>query len=271
MAFQFLGSESIAVDGAGVAYNSENYNEQVSLNIVPGRHRSYTIHLNAQGIVATTGYMLVDLTDIAHWPHVYGGHITIENLSVNIAPDANFEGNVEIGFLSNVDATNGDFNKLFSWNINTTTPPDVISASYDFDICQIECRADNWFGPTEANDATWQTDVNLVGPPGGAAAYPSGNGDLVMKVTATAGVVDVSVTLNYVTNATSSSSSSSCSSSSCSSSFSSSSSSCSSSSCSSSSCSSSCSSSFSSSSSSSSSCSSSFSSSSSSSCSSSES
>ena len=239
MAFDFLGSESILVDEYGVEYDSENYNDRVSLNIVPGRHRSNTVHLNAQNLVATTGFMLVDLTDTTHWPHLYGGHITIESLNVNIAPDANFEGNVEIGFLSNVDATNGDFHKLFSWNLNTTTPPDVISTSYDFDICQIECREDTWFGPTEANDTTWQTDVNLVGPPSGAAAYPAGNGDLVMKVTATAGVVDVSVTLNYLTNATSSSSSSSCSSSSCSSSFSSSSSSCSSSSCSSSSCSSS--------------------------------
>jgi len=59
---------------------------------------------------------------------------------------------------------------------------------------------DQWFGPTTANDATWQTDVDLTGPDG-AVAYPSGDGDLVMKITRTASQTDVSVTILYTTQA----------------------------------------------------------------------
>jgi len=66
-------------------------------------------------------------------------------------------------------------------------------ASFGFGL-----ETDEWFGPTAANDTTWQTDVNLVGPNGGTS-YPSGNGDFVMKLLSSAGAADISVTVTYTT------------------------------------------------------------------------
>jgi len=56
----------------------------------------------------------------------------------------------------------------------------------------------NFFGPITANDTTWQTDVNLQGPDGNTS-FPSGNGDMVMLITQTAGDISVSLTVGYRT------------------------------------------------------------------------
>ena len=48
--------------------------------------------------------------------------------------------------------------------------------------------------------AKWQTDVNLAGTDGNTS-FPSGNGDLVMLVTATTSDVAVGLTIGYRTHA----------------------------------------------------------------------
>jgi hypothetical protein len=176
----------------------ETYESITSVPVVPGHHEAFSVHLDAEDVQTTTGYMLIDLSDTTNWPHTATNHIDIEKICINVDPNTNYAGDVEIGFLTNVDASNGDFNIIQTWHLDR--------GGSNFSTClefafggPLHINTDVWFGPTVANDTTWQTDVNLQGPDN-AINYPSGNGDLVMKVTRTAGSVDVGVLIMYHTD-----------------------------------------------------------------------
>ena len=62
----------------------------------------------------------------------------------------------------------------------------------------VQTNGSNWFGPISANNALFQTDVNLFGPDG-TVAFPSGDGDLVLLVDWTAGTINVSCSIDYET------------------------------------------------------------------------
>lgn len=167
-----------------------------SLYTVFGIERSEYIHLDVNGIALTTGFMLVDLSDTTNWPHSATGHIDLLYMTVNIDPDASFQGDIFIGFLENVDGTDGDFHTIFSYQLDKKAEPLVSFMNFNsFEMTLMPAR---WFGPTTANDTTWQTDVNLVGPDGNAS-FPAGDGDLVVKVVRTAGEVSVGITVGYET------------------------------------------------------------------------
>ncbi len=152
-------------------------------------------HLDAENITTTTGFMLIDLSNASgNWPHSPGSELHVTDIDVNINPDTAFEGDIEIGFLTDVDATDGDFNILYTWHLDRkgSNFVDDIQAN----SALLKMTLDSWFGPTTANDTTFQTDVNLQGPDG-TIAYPSGNGDLVMKMVVTAGACDVGIMTQY--------------------------------------------------------------------------
>ena len=56
--------------------------------------------------------MVIDLSDSTNWPHTKTGHIDIVYIVVNVNPTATFEGDIQLGFLDNVDGTDGDFNGI---------------------------------------------------------------------------------------------------------------------------------------------------------------
>ncbi len=177
----------------------ENFEGVGSLKVVPGEHRTLYVHSNLEAIAATTGFMLVDLSDITNWPHTGIAHIDIESVTVQINPITAFRGDVELGYLSDVDADNGDFNVIFTWHFDQNA--DTVFQRLDFGALghfHANATTPQWFGPVTANDAIWQTDVNLLGPDGNTS-YPSGNGDLVLKITRSAGTVDASILVGYHT------------------------------------------------------------------------
>lgn len=167
-----------------------------SLSQVPGNFDVEVIHLDAEDISADEGFMLIDLSDTTNWPHSDVGHIDILFMMLTTDPTSTFAGDIELGFLSNVDATNGDLNEIFEIHMEKKPEPDLFIINYG--AFGIALETDHFFGPITANDTIWQTDVNLQGPDGNAS-YPSGNGDLVMKITRTAGDISVSVTIGYRT------------------------------------------------------------------------
>jgi len=110
-------------------------------------------------------------------------------------------GEVKIGYLKNVDATNGDFVTLF--DIDMKKSADLFVETIDFGSHGVHCTDTHHFGPVDANNTIFQTDVNLGGPDDPTTlTYPSGAGDLILLVTGSgagnAGV-DVSITLGYET------------------------------------------------------------------------
>lgn len=174
-------------------FSSEDSN---SLKVIAGDEENFVVHLDANNISSTEGFMLIDLSDTTNWPHTDTGHIDIIWITLNINPGSSFAGDVQLGFLTNVDGTNGDFNIIKTWHLERQAAE--IAKGLDYSWSHIPLTTEMWFGPTTANDATWQTDTNLQGPDGNSS-YPSGNGDLVMKITLTAGAVDVGISIGYHT------------------------------------------------------------------------
>ncbi len=63
----------------------------------------------------------------------------------------------------------------------------------------MHCDDAHHFGPT-VTSTVFQTDVDLIGPDGGVASHPSGNGDLVLLVIGgDTDQVNISVTVGYET------------------------------------------------------------------------
>ena len=178
---------------------TETTEGETSAHFVPGHVDIEVVHIDIdQSATTTTGYMVVDLSDTTNWPHTATGHIDIAYIIINVNPTATFVGDIELGFLSAVDAENGDFNAIME--IHMDKKQDSIFEMMNFGAFEMSLELAHWFGPTTANDTTWQTDVNLAGPDG-TTTFPSGNGDLVMLVTATTSDVAVGLTIGYRTHA----------------------------------------------------------------------
>jgi len=175
------------------------YEGHKSLQIAMGRKSTFHVHLDADNISADQGFMLIDLSDTTNWPHTNTGHIVLDQVIVNTSTSSTpaFVGEVEFGFLANVDATDGDLNVIGKFHMDRGSF--VNGGAYDFSIYGMDLEEAEWFGPTNANDVTWQTDVNLQGPDG-ATSYPSGDDDFVMHiVNVSAGSIDIAVTVIYTT------------------------------------------------------------------------
>lgn len=169
---------------------------ETSLRTVPGNFDIEVIHLDAEDISTDTGFMLIDLSDTINWPHTKTGHIDVLFFILSTDPTNTFVGDIELGFLTNVDAVNGDLNEIFELHLEKQSDPQALLFNYG--AFGIALLTDHFFGPITANDTTWQTDVDLQGPDGNVS-YPSGNGDLVMKIERTAGDISVSITIGYRT------------------------------------------------------------------------
>ena len=174
----------VTVDGRTSQYTASGFTE------------SFVVHLDTGSVAAETAFMLIDLSDTTNWPHTETGHIHVSYIILMVSPDASFLGDVRFGVLSSVDATNGDFHDFLNYDFSKKS--DMQAASVIFGSNGLHLEGANYFGPVATDSTLFQTDVNLAGPDG-TTAYPSGDGDLVMKIGRTAGTVSVSVTIGYET------------------------------------------------------------------------
>ena len=165
--------------------------------VVSGFTDTDIVHFDVQNVQTQTAYMLIDLSDITNWPHVNIGHIVIEYIIIEIDPDpTTYLGEIKLGFLENVDATNGDFHQIIDLDMRRKS--ELLVEVLDFGSHGLDLRTNHWFGPTTANSVLFQTTgADIVGPDGNS--FPSGEGDFVMIIEASAGAVDVSLTIGYET------------------------------------------------------------------------
>uniref|UniRef100_A0A6M3M397 Uncharacterized protein n=1 Tax=viral metagenome TaxID=1070528 RepID=A0A6M3M397_9ZZZZ len=157
--------------------------------------------IRAISIAANTAYMVVDLSDTTNWKHQYTDHIDLCFVNISINGSDDFNGRVELGYLENVDAENGDMRIIKSWPIDDTIKyASIITDNLNFDGKNgyFHCNSVKSFLPMNQHDQLFQTDVNITGPDGNVL-YPSGNGDLVLKITRGAGNVSVGLLVGYVT------------------------------------------------------------------------
>ena len=169
---------------------------RTSIYTIDGFAETFSISGDFAAIATTTAFMLVDLSDTTNWPHTNTDHIVIDYIILEAEPTTSFRGTIELGYLLNVDATNGDFVEVNGFDF--TQKSDVLLEAVDFGSHGLHCTNNHHFGLTTANNTLFQTDVNLEGPDGNTS-YPSGAGDLILFVTQTAGTVDVEVTIGYET------------------------------------------------------------------------
>lgn len=196
--------EVVVVSGAdadGVLQDVQvsSHEGRTSLYTVPGFSNTESVHMDVS--TATSGsvaYMAIDLSDTTVWKHVNTDHIVIEYMLIMVSPTANFLGDVRLGYLKNVDATNGDFSDVF--NVNMLRKSDLFVEVLDFGSRGLHCDDAHHFGPVVVDSALFQTDVNLGGPDNTAVlTYPSGDGDLVLLVSGNGNVVEVPPTIGYET------------------------------------------------------------------------
>lgn len=154
------------------------------------------VHLCVSDIDVTTGFVLIDLSDTTNFPHSNSTNLCIIGYQISINPDINFVGQILIGFLENVDATNGDFKPLLCWKLEKRSTNITDGLVFNSPICVIPS---NFLVPGNIDDTTWQTDTALASPLDNTAPYTTapGDGDLVMKVVRTAGEVNIGVTIKY--------------------------------------------------------------------------
>jgi hypothetical protein len=166
--------------------------------MIPGRPKVHLIHLDAEDVDAEEGFMLVDLSNTADWPHTNTGHVHLAGVDAMFNPDPTFTGDIELGFLANVGDANGDLYIIHCWHfeMDKVTMVDHL----DWAWMQFNCQADQWFGPIVLNSTLFQTDF-LLQAPDGVLDAPSGDGDLALRVTRTAGAIDIGMTVHYEAHA----------------------------------------------------------------------
>ena len=170
---------------------------RTSQYVVDGFADTQTVHLDTGSVAAQTAFMLIDISDTTNWKHTNTDHIILDHILIEVDPDSTYLGEVKIGFLSSVDATNGDFNQIIDFDMAKKSDLAIEDLTFGGGF---HCQASTHFGPILANSTLFQTDVNLGGPDDPATiTYPSGAGDLALLVEVSAGAVDVSITLVYET------------------------------------------------------------------------
>lgn len=183
-----IGVDTITKDGRKSLYTAAGFSNTFSV------HFDHTVTPNS----VDYAYMLVDLSDTTTWPHTDTGVIVLEYVLIEIDPASNFTGDFKLGYLKNVDATNGDFDTII--DIDMQSKSDIFQETIDFGTHGLHCSDLNHFGPLTANSTLFQTDVNLGGPDDPSTlTYPSGDGDLVLLVTGNNNAVGISITLGYET------------------------------------------------------------------------
>jgi len=171
---------------------------RTSQYVAEGFSDSQSVHLDMESVSTETAFMLIDISDTSNWKHTNTDHIILKYAMLTIDPDTNYLGELQIGFLTNVDATNGDFNLIFDLDLAKKSDSTIIVMPFTGD--GYHCQLTSHFGPITANSTLFQTDVNLGGPDdSGTLTYPSGNGDLVVLIKRSAGATDATLTLIYET------------------------------------------------------------------------
>jgi len=184
------------IDVNGNPLTVESTGGDTSLAVVPGHHVMNVVHLDTGAIAATEGFMLVDLSDTTDWPHTEVGNIDLCWVHGAIDPDAAFVGTLVIGYLLDVGAADGDFHHILG--VSFVRKSDIWVANFDFggDFGHVGCVDGGVYGETDGGDVTWRTaGADITGPAGDT--HPCGNGDLVAKLTVSAGNVSGSFTIGY--------------------------------------------------------------------------
>lgn len=179
-------------------------NTEGRLDVVQHAHPSNgALHFFASGLVADQDFIVVDISDTTNYPHTETTYVHLEWIFIeaigSTAVAAEYE--VSCGFLTNVDATNGDYYVVHHLDGSRATGT-TQEVNFQFYPNGHRCRtASHVTGHKSLNDVGFQTDVNLASTLDTTSAdTPSGSGDFVCRLDWTAGTVDIIVSAGYHTH-----------------------------------------------------------------------
>lgn len=137
---------------------------------------------------ATSWFMLVDLSDTTTFPHNETTGLVLDFVSYSILANANSDGNLDIGVVTEVDDVDGSASFVYhrDWvgESGGGAGAQIYEGGINFAPNSIDCTIDNGAGTkflsseSVAADSALQTDVALSG----VASSAPGVGDLVMRV-----------------------------------------------------------------------------------------
>jgi hypothetical protein len=183
-------------DGTIAEVNSEG-----RLDVVEHAHVSNGFIHFEKDMSASEDLILIDISDTTNYPHIDTSYIHLENIRIHTDSSASADYTLEIGFLDDVDADNGNFYSLIDVDGTKTTGQrkEIFLNLYpNGPRCQTSSIATS---EKSLNDTAFQTDVNLASTlDPGTTDTPSGDGDFVLRVTVNAGTVIVGVELSYHTH-----------------------------------------------------------------------
>ena len=173
----------------------------------------YTAVLQAEAVSASTGYVLVDLSDITNFPHDKIGAIEVLGMVITTEKASDGVFDLWFGVISEVDDENGsadwfqvihleasgnatDSTDRFAWQVDYTFGGANPKGVYCL-VTSNEATPHLITNIEQNANATWQTDVNLSSPAGDTTK--PGAGDIVMwaEEVTNGGTLDFCVTLFY--------------------------------------------------------------------------
>lgn len=156
------------------------------------------INFTSPALAASQDFILVDISDTTNYPHANTDWLHIAWINVGIDSDNSGDYIIEFGFLENVDGTNGDFYPIGSVQ-GSKSIGNSASGFWAMLPEGPKCKAESVTASTTVlNDTAFNTATSLattLSP--GAIATPSGERDLVMRVTRNAGSFVVTAQVYY--------------------------------------------------------------------------
>ena len=168
-------------------------------------HADVVAHAHAEGghalfekdISATADFIFIDISDTTNYPHDNTSWIHFGNLIIDVDASNLADYEIHLGFLSNVDATNGDFTHIYGWS-GTKSAGNNIREVIATHPESVKARPSSNIGKQDLNDTAFQTDVNLASTKDPATAdTPSGDGDIALRVTMNAGSINLKLGVVY--------------------------------------------------------------------------
>lgn len=172
--------------------------------------------LQIEGVAATTGYVLIDLSDTTNYRHYNTVAIVLKSLAISSEKAGDGVYDAWVGVINEVDATNGSTDWIHVFHLeavgNATDSTDRFAQKVHFNDLDLEVDARTAASEVLYNvttnighdgDTTWQNDTGLASPVGasGQAYGKPGAGDLVVYVEEVSGTgtLDFCISAEYDT------------------------------------------------------------------------
>jgi len=173
---------------------------------------AFAVTLGKEAVAASTPYVLVDLDDVANFPHSRTIELHLLGLILNAEKASDGIYDIWVGVVTENDATDGSVTWVYCFHLesvlNPTDSTDRFAWQVDFTLggavdegvnLNVTAGVLTKFASnlTQANHVNWQNDVNRDSPVG--AATKPGVGDLVMWVEEVGGTgtIDFCITPIY--------------------------------------------------------------------------